>query len=37
MVAGSDWLIEAVRASYSASMNGVVINHGRNPSTSILT
>jgi glycogen synthase len=31
VIAGSDWMLEAVRASYSASMHGVVINHGRNP------
>src|SRR2546423_4964311 len=31
VVAGSDWMLEAVRASYSAPMHGVVINHGRNP------
>lgn len=31
VVAGSDWMLEAVRASYAASMHGVVINHGRNP------
>jgi len=31
VVAGSDWMLEAVRASYPSSMNGTVINHGRNP------
>ncbi len=31
VVAGSDWMLEAVRGSYPASMNGTVINHGRNP------
>jgi glycogen(starch) synthase len=31
VVAASDWMLETVRATYSAPSNGTVINHGRNP------
>jgi glycogen(starch) synthase len=31
VVAASDWMLEAVRGNYDASMNGTVINNGRNP------
>jgi glycosyltransferase involved in cell wall biosynthesis len=31
VVAGSDWMLDSIKECYPAPMNGVVINHGRNP------
>ncbi len=31
VVASTDWMLETIRSSYLAAINGFVINHGRNP------